>query len=83
MSDYIKYEVHVHPNGAKHWFLNGNLHREDGPAIESPDGEKYWYLEGEELTEEEFNARVNTKNSSCSGKVVEIDGIKYKLELLE
>ena len=30
---------------------------------------------GEELTEEEFNNR----NSSCEGKVVEVDGKKYKL----
>ena len=34
------------PNGAKEWFLNDVLHREDGPAIETPDGEKLWYLHG-------------------------------------
>ena len=26
------------------WFLNGQRHREDGPAIEYPNGTKYWYL---------------------------------------
>ena len=26
--------------------LNGNLHREDGPAIERSNGTKYWYLNG-------------------------------------
>ena len=26
------------------WYLNGKLHREDGPAIEFNDGRKYWYL---------------------------------------
>ena len=33
----------------------GQLHREDGPAIEYGDGNKLWYLSGEELTEQEFN----------------------------
>jgi len=32
--------------GNKEWFLNGNLHREDGPAIEWADGHKEWYLNG-------------------------------------
>tara|TARA_R110000868_G_scaffold75946_3_gene218779 strand:+ start:5587 stop:5778 length:192 start_codon:yes stop_codon:yes gene_type:complete len=29
--------------GSKFWYLNGLLHREDGPAIEWFDGGKYWY----------------------------------------
>jgi hypothetical protein len=33
-------------NGDKHWYLNGQLHREDGPACEYFDGDKYWYLNG-------------------------------------
>tara|TARA_R110002020_G_scaffold331803_1_gene547272 strand:+ start:152 stop:475 length:324 start_codon:yes stop_codon:yes gene_type:complete len=40
----IKYEVKVYPNGHKEWFLNGNFHREDGPAVEYPHGTKIWYL---------------------------------------
>tara|TARA_R110000868_G_scaffold99024_4_gene272661 strand:- start:18914 stop:19240 length:327 start_codon:yes stop_codon:yes gene_type:complete len=32
--------------GTKKWYLNGELHREDGPAIEWFDGEKEWYLNG-------------------------------------
>ena len=31
-------------NGDKFWYLNGQLHREDGPAIEWEDGSKDWYL---------------------------------------
>lgn len=34
-------------NGNKHWYLNGELHREDGPAIEHANGDKHWYLNGE------------------------------------
>lgn len=28
----------------KRWFLNGKLHREDGPAVEYANGSKYWYI---------------------------------------
>ena len=30
--------------GNKFWYLNGELHREDGPAIERANGTKYWYI---------------------------------------
>jgi hypothetical protein len=30
--------------GSKYWYLNGNLHREDGPAIERFNGDKSWYV---------------------------------------
>lgn len=30
------------------WFINGLLHREDGPATEHCDGYKAWYLNGEQ-----------------------------------
>ncbi len=63
-------------NGDKYWYLNNKRHREDGPAVEYADGDKYWYLNDNELTEAEFNARTK----SCNGKVVEIDGKKYKLQ---
>ena len=35
-----------HPNGSKHWRLNGKRHRVDGPAIEWSDGSKQWWLNG-------------------------------------
>jgi len=62
-------------SGDKEWFINGQLHREDGPAYEGANGTKSWYINGERLTEAEFNARTK----SCSGKIIEIDGKKYKL----
>ena len=33
-------------NGDKHWLLNGDLHRTDGPAFEWAEGTKAWYLNG-------------------------------------
>jgi len=62
-------------NGYKAWWINGKLHREDGPAVEWADGYKEWYVNGTKLTEEEFNNR-----HSCTGKIVNIDGKRYKLE---
>jgi len=62
-------------NGDKYFYINGKLHREDGPAIEYKNGYKAYYINGVNLTEEEFNSRTKT----CEGKVVEIDGVKYKL----
>ena len=40
----IEYKVRVYNNGDKQWYLNGKLHREDGPAIEFANGDKSWYL---------------------------------------
>jgi len=34
-------------SGNKCWYLNNQLHRLDGPAIEYADGSKRWYLHGQ------------------------------------
>ena len=36
----------VNKFGTKYWFLNGELHRVDGPAVEFTNGTKWWYLNG-------------------------------------
>jgi len=94
----IEYTVKVFKNGYKEWYLNGKLHREDGPAFEYADGSKFWYINGKlhredgpaceyangdkewwingiKMSEQEFNL----KTKSCAGKIVEIDGKKYRL----
>ena len=43
-------KMRVYPDGVKQWWLNHNLHREDGPAIEYPDGHKQWWLNGKKVT---------------------------------
>ena len=45
-------EVTVDYDGTKKWSLNGQLHREDGPAIEWSDGDKSWYLNGKRHRED-------------------------------
>jgi len=52
LGDYTKYffegEVvcSIYLNGTKIWYLNGQRHREDGPAIEYESGYKEWYING-------------------------------------
>ena len=42
----IEYIVKICDDGTEKWYLNGKLHREDGPAIKYADGDKVWYKEG-------------------------------------
>jgi hypothetical protein len=66
-------------DGSKEWYLNGKCHREDGPAVEYADGTKFWYLNGVELSETEWRKQTQKVKAPCVGKVVEVDGVKYKL----
>ncbi len=63
------------------WYLFGKLHREDGPADVSGN----WFIHGEQYSKEAFEARAeslkNALSPTCDGKIVEIDGKKYKLSL--
>ncbi|MFZ6847259.1 hypothetical protein [Undibacterium sp. RuRC25W] len=36
----------VNKNGDKKWYLNGVIHREDGPAVEFADGTRHWVING-------------------------------------
>ena len=65
--------------GSKYWYLDGKRHRVDGPAVECYTGTKEWYLGGVKYTEADWHKRVQKVKSPCVGKVIEIDGVKYKL----
>ena len=39
-------EMKENADGSKVWWLNGNRHRTDGPAVEWPNGTKEWWLNG-------------------------------------
>ena len=43
---YKTYEVTEHDDGTQSWRLNGNLHREDGPAIITSTGNQEWWVTG-------------------------------------
>ena len=70
-------------DGSKNWWINGECHREDGPAVEYPDGSKLWWLNGQEYTESEYKKEMLKRKTNCNGKVVEIDGKKYKLQEIQ
>ena len=53
------YTAIVYPNGDRVWYLDGKLHREDGPAIEYANGMKSWWLNGNLYTEEEYQKALN------------------------
>jgi hypothetical protein len=90
----ITYTVKVDAAKTKRWYLNGNLHREDGPAVEYADGTKHWYL-NDNLHREDgpaFEWADGTKEWWLDGeelteagfnakmkKTITIDGITYKL----
>src|SRR2546423_1581193 len=44
--------------GPRSWYLNGQRHRKDGPAVEWPNGRCSWWLNGELLSESEHRAAV-------------------------
>jgi len=61
------------------WYKDDKYHRDDGPAYISynQDGSIFhqlWYKDGKNITQEEFEGK------SCAGKIVEIDGKRYKLK---
>lgn len=43
-----------------------------------PSGEKNWYLNGKKLTEKKWEQKIK-QNDCCDGKIIEIEGKKYKL----
>jgi hypothetical protein len=42
----MKHGLITDANGNKFWYVNGQRHREDGPACEYTDGTTSWYLHG-------------------------------------
>jgi hypothetical protein len=40
-------KLKILPDGTRKWFLNGKLHRQDGPAVERADGSRAWCLNGQ------------------------------------
>jgi hypothetical protein len=72
----IEYKVRVYADGAKHWFLNNQRHREDGPAIERANGGKSWYLNGKRHREDgpAIEGADGTKSWYLNGELHREDG---------
>ena len=63
-------------DGTKIWFLNGQFHREDGPAVELTDGTKKWYINGKFHREHGPAVELTdgTKKWYINGKLHRLDG---------
>ena len=48
----MKNGMHVDEYGHKMWYLHGQYHREDGPAVILATGSKVWYLNGKRHRED-------------------------------
>ena len=75
----ITYTVKVDSYGTKFWYLNGQYHREDGPAIEYANGDKSWWLNGKYITEAEFNARMNPAKELTLAEIEKLLGYSVKV----
>ena len=87
------YTVKVDNDGSKRWYSNGQLHREDGPAIEYAGGHKHWYSNGQLHREdgpayegadgyEEWwinDKRLTEQDALDLSQTVEIGGVKYSV----
>ena len=71
-----KPECKIYPEGTKEWYLNGELHCEDGPAYEHPDGTKQWWLNGKRHREDgpAFEESDGTKQWFLNDKPHREDG---------
>jgi hypothetical protein len=54
-------ELYEWADGNKWWYLNGLLHREDGPAIEYTTGRNDWYLQGKKISKKKHSQLVKLK----------------------
>jgi len=65
-----KSKLKILKDGTKVWWLNGKLHREDGPAIEWSNGTKEWWLNGDELTKDEFELAMDIKRTKDKKRAI-------------
>ena len=66
-------------DGTKSWWVNDQLHRIDGPAVEFSNGYKEWWIEGQELTEDEFNRKVNPVKELTVNEISKLLGYEVKI----
>ena len=75
--DALKYRVEVAKDGTRRYYNNaGELHRDEGPAIEYPDGSKSWCQNGQyHRTDGPAIERANgTKEWAQNGQLHRTDG---------
>ena len=73
---YEAYEVRVHDNDDICWYLDGKLHRVDGPAIIRANGDQEWYQAGKRhrVDGPAVTSAYDTKEWYLDGKLHRVDG---------
>jgi hypothetical protein len=68
-------------------FATDRLHCLDGHALQYPGGEEYYYIDGEIVSKQTWLQKIaelnQPKKYTCDGKIVEIEGKKYQLKLVD
>ncbi len=75
----MKNGKHTSPDGTQFWYKDGNLHREDGPAIISWNEYQEWYKDGN-LHREDGPAYINSDGTQIwyiNGKDITDDIINW------
>jgi len=62
-----EYTIWECADGEKEWYLNGELHREDGPAVNDCDGDKEWWLNNKQYTEKEWKYEMRNRKLEALG----------------
>ena len=75
----IEYTVKVWSDGDKFWWLNGKIHREDGPAVEYANGTKEWFLNDKEVTQEEHKRMTSKVIEMTMGEISKALGKQVKV----
>ena len=70
----IEYTVKVFEDGYKEWRVNGQLHREGGPAVERANGAKFWYINGKLHREDGPAVEYGLKEWWLNGELHREDG---------
>jgi hypothetical protein len=71
----MKDGLYIDEYGTKIWYLNGELHREDGPAIEYTKGDKEWWLNGKVV----YSYYKNNLSNYDLSESFKMSIIKYEL----
>lgn len=84
----MKPTLSIEKNGTKLWELNGEIHNEDGPAVEYPSGKKEYYLndrlyETKEQWQEELDKRKDFDTMSESERCEVLNEAKTLINEIE
>ncbi len=74
----ITYQVTV-TQDCTTWRLDGQLHREDGPAIENANGRRFWFLKGQLVTEEQHQRRTQPAVELTVAEIEKLLGKRVKI----